>query len=161
MTTAVVRELFEPYPFFRHPEPWFLFERGRRQVVHAWERVSADTLRTGDAERLHAARDDYQAILLGYLKVLDGYLMLAGRFGDEFDFPPQELGDRVSETRDEIQKHYDSLFPRWQTLDDLEGILLERITPSNAELKELAKRYPPPQAWYEETANPFEPEESR
>jgi hypothetical protein len=81
MPTAVVRELFEPYPFFRHPEPWFLFERGRRQVVHAWERVATDTLRTGDAERLHSARDDYQAILLGYLKVLDGYQMLADRFG--------------------------------------------------------------------------------
>lgn len=159
MVAAVVRELFEPYPFFHHPEPWFLFEHGRRRVVHAWERVCAEALRTGDAERLHAARDDYQAILLGYLKLLDGYLMLAGRFGGEFDFPPQELADRLNETRDEIQKHYDSLFPRWQTLDDLEAILLERITPSNAELKELAKKYPPPPSWYEETENPFEPAE--
>lgn len=159
MVAAVVRELFEPDPFFHHPDPWFLFERGRRQVVPAWDRVCAKTLRTGDAERLHAARDDYQAILLGYLKVLDGYQLLAGRFGDEFPFPPQELADRLSETREEIQKHYDSLFPRWQTLDDLENILLERITPSNAELKELAKRYPPPQSWYKETENPFEPAE--
>ena len=158
---AVMRELFEPYPFLLHPEPWFLFDRGRRQVVHAWDRVCADALRTGDAERLHSACEDYRAVLLGYLKVLDGYLMLADHLGDEFDFPPRELMTRLGETRDEIRKHYDALFPRWQTLDDLEGILLEHITPSNAELKELAKRYPPPQAWYEETENPFEPEESR
>ncbi len=158
---AVMRELFEPYHLFHHPEPWFLFDRGMRHVVHAWDRVCSETLRTGDAERLHSAREDYQAVLLGYLKVLDGYVMLAGRFGDEFDFPPQELVARLSESRDEIQKHYDSLFSRWQTLDDLEGILLERVTPSNAELKELAKKYPPPKSWWEETENPFEPEESR
>lgn len=48
----------------------------------------------------------------------------------------------------------------FEPFDDLEAKLLERITPSNAELKELAKRYPPPQSWYEETENPFEPEES-
>lgn len=149
---AVMRDLFEPYPFFHHPEPWVLFSRGRRDIVHAWDRVCAEALRTGDAERLHTAREDYQAVLTGYLKVLDGYLMLAGRFGGE-----QELADRLSEARDEIQSHYDSLFPRWQTLDDLEAILLERITPTNAELKELAKKYPPPPSWYEETENPFAP----
>jgi hypothetical protein len=44
-----------------------------------------------------------------------------------------------------------------ETPDDLEAKLLECITPSNAELKELAKRYPPPQSWYEETENPCEP----
>ena len=27
---------------------------------------------------------------------------------------------------------------------------LKRITPSNAELKKLAKRYPPPQEWWDE-----------
>ena len=159
MVTAVVRELIEPFHFFHHPEPWFLFERGRHHVVHAWNRVCSETLRTGDTERLHSAREDYQAVLTGYLKVLDGYLMLAGRLGGNFDFPMPDGGERLGKSRDEIQKHYDSLFPRWQTLDDLEGILLERITPSNAELKELAAKYPPPASWWEETENPFEPAE--
>jgi hypothetical protein len=55
--------------------------------------------------------------------------------------------------RDQLQKHYDSLFPRWQTLDDLEAILLERISLPNEQLKELAAKYPPPQSiWPRESA---------
>lgn len=158
MATAVMRELFEPYPLFRFPEPWFLFDRGYRHLINAWERACAEAIRTGDAERLHSAREDYQFVLLGHLKVLDGYLMLVDRLGDEYDFPPQEMRDRLFEAREGIQKHHDSLFPRWQTLEDLEGILLERITPSNERLKELAKKYPPPQAWYDEPAAPLTPE---
>jgi hypothetical protein len=156
---AVMRELFEPHPFFRHPEPWFWYDRGSRHLLAAWDRVCSEAIRTEDAERLHAARDSYRTVLLAHLKVLDGYLMLVDGLGDEFDLPPRELHDRLTETREAIQKHHDSLFPRWQTLDDLEAILLERITPSNAELKELAKHYPPPQSWYEETENPITPAE--
>ncbi len=153
MVVAPVRELFEPFSRTRQPEPWVRPELIGGALVSAWERVSADTLRGGDAEPLHATRDDYRTGLLAALQLLDGYLTLSARSGDP--------ADRLRASRDEIQKHYDSLFPRWQTLDDLEGILLERFTPSNAELKELAKKNPPPASWWEETKNPFAPEESR
>lgn len=160
---AVMRELFEPYPLFHQPERWLLLGERGRQLIEAWERVCRDVLRSGDAAQLHSARDDYHAVLVGYIKILDGYQLLVERLGHRqvFLFPPHSVQEGVQETRAEIQAHYDSLFPRWQTLDDLEGILLERITPTNAELKELAKKYPPPPSWYEETENPFAPEGSR
>lgn len=160
MAMAVMRELFEPYLLFRFPEPWFFFDPRHRHFIRAWDRVCADVIADGDAERLHSAREDYQASLLGILKVLDGYQMLLDHsVGDyDFPFPPREVRNRLRQTREEIQKHHDSLFPRWQTLEDLEGILLERITPSNERLKELAKKYPPPQAWYDEPAAPLTPE---
>jgi len=157
---AVMRELFEPFPAFMFPEPFFLSERIGRRLLDAWDRVSSEALRSGDAERLHSAREDYHTVLLGLIKLLDGYQMLAGNLRGDFDYPPSAWRERVQESRDEIQKHYDSLFPRWQTLDDLEAILLERITPSREERLELVKRFPPPQSWYEETENPFEREES-
>jgi hypothetical protein len=66
------------------------------------------------------------------------------------DEPEGLLLNRFKSNRSLLQKHYDSLFPRWQTLEDLEAILLERISIPNEQLKELAAKYPPPPAWYEE-----------
>ena len=151
MVATPVRELFEPFSRSRQPEPWVQPESIGESLVRAWDRVSADTLRSGDAEHLHATRDEYRTGLLAALQLLDGYLILTARSGDP--------ADRLRASRDALQLHHNSLFPRWQTLDDLEGILLERITPSNAELKELAAKYPPPASWWEETENPFEPAE--
>ena len=149
MVAAPVRELFEPFSRTRQPEPWVRPELIGESLVSAWDRVSADTLQDGDADPLHATRDDDRSGLLAALQLLDGYLTLSARSGDP--------ADRLRASRDTLQKHSDSLFPRWQTLDDLEGILLERITPSREERLELVKRFPPPQAWYDETENPFEP----
>ncbi len=60
--------------------------------------------------------------------------------------------------RDQVATHYNSLFPRWQTLDDLECILLAPLTPSKEQLDMIVANYPPPQSWFEETIDPFEPE---
>lgn len=148
MVTPLLRELAGPFRlFFPFEEPWFLFERGARHMTTAWDRVCREAIQSGSAEELHAARDDYQAVLLAHLKILDGYLVLADRFPDEY--PHGDLAERLTSIRDELQQHYDSLFPRWQTLDDLEAILLESASLPNEQLKELAKQYPPPQAWYD------------
>ena len=146
MVTPMLRELAGPFhPFFPFEEPWFLYERGARHLIDAWNHVCREAIQNGSAEELHATRDDYHAVLLGHLKILDGYLMLSGRFGEGHFHP-----ERLTRFRDQLQAHYDALFPRWQTLDDLEGILLERISPSNDQLKALAATHPPPQAWYDE-----------
>lgn len=157
MSAGLIRELYAPYPFYRLREPWLLYEHAGRHVLRAWERVCADALGTGDAEPLHQVRERYQTALLGHLKVLDGYLMLLTGAQEPFDTPPNEHHDLLGTSRDEIRKHYDALFPRWQTLEDLEGILLDRITPSNEALTELAKRSPAPASWYEQP-DPLTPE---
>lgn len=153
MVTPLLRELAGPFPSrFRFERPWYVHERSARELTDAWDRACHNAIRTGSAEELHATRDDYQAILLGHLKILDGYLVLLSRFPGEI--PEAEFSERLARTRDELQKHYDSLFPRWQTIDDLEAILLERVSLPNDQLKELAVKYPPPQAWYNETDTP-------
>jgi hypothetical protein len=150
IANAMLQELFGPYPFLWFMEPWFWLDR---HLIDAWERACSKSLKTGDAEPLHSAHEDYQIVLLGQMKILDGHLMLVDRLGDDYDLPPGEIRKRMLEVRDDFQKHYDSLFPRWQTLEDLAGILLERITPSNDRLKELAQKYPPPQSWSDEPAS--------
>lgn len=153
MVTPLLRELAGPFPpFFRFEEPWYLHDRNVRRLTEAWDDVCRRAIEIGSADALHAARDDYQAVLLGHLKILDGYLMLLSR--SESERPDVAFLGLVARTRDGLQAHYDSLFPRWQTLDDLEAILLERASPSNDALKELAAKYPPPPAWYDEADAP-------
>ena len=153
MVTPVLRELAGPFrPFFPFEEPWYHYERGGRHLLHAWDDVCRQAIASGSAEELHAAREGYQTFLLAHLKILDGLQILATRFEGEHHHP--EIDKLVSRTREQLQKHYDSLFPQWQTLEDLEAILLERISLPNAQLKELAAQNPPPQKWYDEAEIP-------
>lgn len=150
MVTPLLRELAGPFP------PFFHFERPcsrtARHLIDAWDHVCRQAIANGNAEELHAAREDYLAVLTGHLKMLDGYLLVQSRFRD--DYPDVEPAERAARAREELQRHYDSLFPRWQTLEDLEAILLERVSLPNDQLKELAAKYPPPQAWYDEDNTP-------
>lgn len=145
--TALLHDLFEPNPQLLHPEPWRLYERMGRELLDAWDRVCRERLAAGDAEPLHAVRDEYHRVLVAHMKIIDGYLSLL----DSDDSPRSTAhADQVRATRELLQKHYDKLFPRWQTLDDLEGILLAPLTPTNAQLMALAAKFPPPQSWFEE-----------
>lgn len=158
MVTPLLRELAGPFPArFLFERPWYVHERSARELTHAWDRTCDRALRTGSAEELHTTRDDYQVILLSHLKILDGYIALLNQF--QGDIPGAEFAERFEHTRDELQKHYDALFPRWQTIDDLEAILLERASLPNDQLKELAAKYPPPQSWYDEADAPTAPQE--
>jgi hypothetical protein len=140
MVTALLRELAGPF------QPIIPFEYAR-EVTRAWERACDAATRSGSADDLHAARDDYQTALLAHLKILDGWLTLLARFPNEY---PDGFADRMASNRDELQRHYDVLFSRWQTIDDLEALLLERASLSNEQLKALAVTHAPPQAWYDE-----------
>jgi hypothetical protein len=141
MVTPLLRELAGPF------RPFIPFEYAG-EVSGAWDRACRRATESGSAEELHSARDDYQALLLAHLKILDGWLTLLSRFPREY---PPGFAEDFTSIRDQLRKHYDSLFPRWQTLEDLEAILLERASLPNDQLKELAAKYPPPQAWYDET----------
>jgi hypothetical protein len=123
-----------------------------RELIVAWDHVCRQALETGSVDDLQAIRDDYLAVLAGHLKILDGYLMVQSRLPDE---PSRaDEAERLARARDELQKHFDFLFPRWQTLEDLEAILLERISLPNDRLKALAANHPPPQSWYDEPDAP-------
>jgi hypothetical protein len=140
MVTALLRELAGPF------QPIIPFEYAH-EVTRAWNRACDAATRTGCADDLHAARDDYQTALLAHLKILDGWFTLLDRFPHEF---PDGFAERMASNREALQRHYDALFPRWQTIDDLEALLLERASLPNARLKALAAAHAPPQAWYDE-----------
>ncbi|MDY3552719.1 hypothetical protein R5W24_001807 [Gemmata sp. JC717] len=152
MVTPMLRELAGPFPMRPLFErSWYVHERTARELTEAWADACSQAVQNGSAEELHAARDNYQGILLGYLKILDGYLMLLNHVPEES--PEAEFTNSIKRTRVAVQKHYDALFPRWQTIDDLEALLLERVSPSNEQLKTLAAGHRPPQAWFDEDHN--------
>jgi hypothetical protein len=65
------------------------------------------------------------------------------------------MKEELSKAICELRKQYDALLVRWQTLDDLTQILIEKFSLPAEKLRELAAKYPPPQSWFEETADPF------
>jgi hypothetical protein len=144
---TLIHDLVEPFHRF-HFESWHFLDRNPERIVGSWKYVSERVIKEGNAEPLHSIRDDYQRALLGQQKIIDGYLLLASCFEPDHG---QRVIRHLTEARDRIQQHYDFLFPRWQTLEDLEELLLEGITPSNEILMEIAKRNPPPQRWYDES----------
>lgn len=125
MFTTVLRELSGPYPLLPFiQEPWFLREPLARHLLNAWEQTSRRVLRDNCVEELHAARDDYHAVLLGHVRIMEGYVTLMGRFGGD---PASDVMHHLAVNLDCLRRHYDSLFPRWQTLDDLRAVLNDLI----------------------------------
>ena len=95
MVTPLLRELAGPF------RPFIPFGYAR-DVSDAWERARRQATENGRAEELHSARDDYQALLLAHLKILDGWLMLLRRFPREY--PPGFAEDFTS-----IRDRYDDV----------------------------------------------------
>ncbi|WP_439628775.1 hypothetical protein [Gemmata sp.] len=125
MFTSVLRELSGPYPLLPFlQEPWFLREPLARHLLTAWEQTSRRVLRDNCVEELHAVRDDYHAVLLGHVRIIEGYLTLMGRFGGD---PHGDVLRHLAVNLDSLRRHYDSLFPQWQTLDDLRAVLADQI----------------------------------
>lgn len=86
--------------------------------------------------------------------ILKGMVLLTSETNGAYPEP-----ERVQMSLDEVQSLYDDLTSRWVTLDDLYLIVAERLAPTPERAAALAAASPPPQAWYDEDADPFTPAE--
>jgi hypothetical protein len=71
---------------------------------------------------------------------------------------PLEGVDRLPAASEELRRFKTTVLDRWQSLDDLAEMLIEKIHLPAEHLKLLAKHYPPPPSWYEEDFDPFTPD---
>ena len=126
-------------------------------AIEVWEATCRETLRTGDAEPLHAQRDQCEFFFKGELERIDDCLRIVAPREDREAIQSHA---RLTALRDQLATKYNELFPKWQTLDDLEEVLLSSKIPPRDVRIDLANRFPPPQSWYEEDFDPFLPEES-
>jgi len=109
-----------------------------------------ETARSGGAEELHAGRDDYH-------RIYDDYIAVAERFQALAEAADSPLAADFGRVAGAVREQRDALFGRWGSFDDLCELLIEQIQPSAAQLRALAERSPPPQSWYDETDDPFQP----
>ena len=141
----------------RLPELLGYYEHGVHLSLKLWEDLCEEALRTGDAAPLHAQRDSCESFLRGGLENIDVCLRVTEGHADP---ATGVLRVRLTALRDQLATKHGELFPKWQTVEDLEDILLAHITPNHEAFVELANRFPPPQSWYDETTDPFTAEES-
>jgi hypothetical protein len=155
MMGAILRELFRPRAMDDFPGPFAHRARETaKQLREVWDRTSRDAAENRRLDDLHAARDDYQALLSGHLRLLEDYLALTKLHQRAFGSNPDWI-EELTQAVDELKNLYDELFPRWQTAADLHQLLIEKFSLSADKLRALAAKSPPPQSWVEETVDPF------
>jgi hypothetical protein len=155
MPATMLRELFRPRAMEDFPGP---FAHRAREVAEElrtdWERTARKAAELRELDMLHAARDEYRALLKGHLRLLEDYLDLTELHQQSFG-PNRVWTDELKQAVGTLRQLYDDLFPRWQTRDDLAQILIEKFSLPAEKLRELAAKHPPPASWLEETADPF------
>ena len=137
--------------------PGSFAERARRaagELRELWDRTSRDAAENRKLDDLHAARDEYHTLLKGHVQLLVDYRRLAKHHCRALGANPVWVNELDSAVR-ELQSLYNELFPRWRTVEDLQQILIERLSLPAEKLRELAAKSPPSAAWFEETADPF------
>lgn len=157
----IAHDLLWSLDCYDHPNP----PGGRAdRIAHAiqrhWDEISRDAAEHRRVDELHSARDDYHSILLANIELLEKHLALTKVYlqVDDRGVSAIRLTDAAKSLKGalaRLKSHYDLLFPRWQTVDDLQQILIEKLSPSSEKLRDLAHRYPPPASWLDETIDPF------
>jgi hypothetical protein len=155
MVATILQDLFRTHELDDFPGP---FARRARQVAlklrELWNRTSREAAEGRRIEVLHAARDDYQSLLRGHLRLLEDYLTLAELHQRMMGADPAWVVE-LTQAVDDLKNLYGELFPRWQTVEDLHQLLIEKFSLPADKLRELAAKNPPPASWVEETIDPF------
>jgi hypothetical protein len=155
MSAVMLRDLFRLPDLEDFPGPFA--ERARKvalELRELWDRACRDAAEHRKVPELHAARDEYLALLEGHLRLLEEYLAVAELHRQVFG-PSAARVDALRGAVGELRGLHDELFPRWQTADDLYRLIVEKLTPPAEQLKTLAAKYPPPESWLDETVDPF------
>jgi hypothetical protein len=121
------------------------------QLAERRERLFRDAAVNDRAAELHDGREEYRRIYDDYIAAAERFRALAETAGSPLAADFERVAGAVRGLRD-------ALFGRWQTFDDLCELLIEVIRPSAAQLRAYAANHPPPQSWFDETDDPFQPE---
>jgi hypothetical protein len=157
MAKALAGRLLE-WDMFPFPEPLFFHSRHLpRLLKDRWDYLCREAATTRRVKELHAARPDLLAVLdqiitlhKSYLGLLDLHEQFTGRDGY-----PRELREDLTRAIEETIRLRDDIFSNWHTADDLARILIEKFSLPADKLREVAAKHPPPESWFEETADPF------
>lgn len=129
-----------------------------QHVRDTWQKLVQNVVEHRRAEQLHTERAEYQTIVREWIDQLSGFVDFCRRVSLPAAVAPAVL-ERAERGLTELREFHDTLFARWQTLDDLYEIVVEQYRLPIERLSAWAAANPPPQSWYDETSDPFEPTE--
>jgi hypothetical protein len=125
-------------------------------VRGVWKELTEVVTAEDRGAELHAARESFEE----YVRGLTAAMVEGVELGKKF----LELGHPVGPTVASLERGLAdlhafrrSVFDRWTSEDDMYEVMSEQFQLSATQLQKLAERHPPPQWWYEDTDNPFEP----
>lgn len=117
-----------------------------------WVATCKKAATTDRVEELHGVRDQYLRVLEAYSHIIKGMLLLVDE-GTE----GSPARSRLQFSLDDVQALHADLLTRWVTLDDLYAIIVEYLSPTAEQARQIAATSRPPQSWYDEDADPFSP----
>ena len=123
------------------------------RIFLAWDQLSVAG-RSGRTSEVDAARNQLQASV--QLK-----LRLAERALTYCEILHVQTGETLAERKDlvrsyeKLQRFKTEVLDRWQSLEDLEEILVENFPLSAERLEKTAANCQPPASWYQEQGKPF------
>jgi len=123
------------------------------EMRRTWEELCRAGM-AGKAADVHAARE-------GLLHRFEARLHLVDRVAAVAKMVTALTGlempglERLPQAAAELVRLKESIFARWETLEDLEDMLAERFPLPNAKLEVLGRQYRPPQAWFDQEGKPF------
>jgi hypothetical protein len=119
----------------------------------AWEACRAQVV-AGQAAAVQAFRDRFIRSFeqrLAHLREALQLVQFAARVAGRELQEAEQLQAEISA----LAPALDRLASRWRTQEDLEELAAEDFPLPAAELKAIAAKHPPPQAWYDEDFQPF------
>jgi hypothetical protein len=133
------------------------YESSVQLVINSWEALCHRAVTSCLAEELHTLRDECEWSFRQGIEGIDRSLSVLDRKEHPESIP---MKVRLHALRDQLSTKYAELFPKWQTLEDLEEILLAALTVPNERLISWAKRNPTSaEDWYNAPDDAFPPRE--
>lgn len=163
MTETIAGRLIDRDVFpFPHPE--IFFHRSwpiARDLRDRWEGLLRELAPKADYKQLHAARGDLLGIFDRYIDFGKSWLALLdtieGLRGNK-DYRLISRDELVRSIENLVQLR-DDIFTPWQTDDDAADLLLKYFPLTNEQINAYCDRHPAPQAWYDDTFDPFTADE--
>jgi hypothetical protein len=116
-----------------------------RHVRDTWQKIVQGAIEQRRIEQLHAAREEYRGIVQEWVEQLEWFVKFCRQVSKSAPIVAE-----AEKGLADLREFRDTLFCRWQTLDDLHEIVVAQYQLPADRLKAHAAANPIPQSWYDE-----------
>ena len=155
MTATMSDSMFKSAAQLSLPELLSFYEGSVQLVIKSWEALCDRAISLGVIDELHSQHDECEWSFRQGIEGIDRSLSILNRNESS---KSNLMTIRLNALRDQLATKYAELFPKWQTIDDLEELLLARMMVPNEKLIAWAKQNPKSaEDWYNAPDDAFPP----